>query len=83
MTSHTLSADVIKKLIAEVEKVQRHLEILALLRFLDCTHDGSSFEECSGIYRLTPRPPPEVRRNLKAVLSKADYAALSKAWRPA
>lgn len=64
-----------------VERVQLHLQILSAMRFLDCWRAGGDSEECLGIYRLTPKPPPKLRAGLKSVLNKGDYAALSRAWR--
>jgi len=69
-----------EKLTEVAERIDRHNMVVDALRFVECMKGGGTFESCSGIYRLAPKPPPALRRDLKAALSKEDYAALSKAW---
>jgi hypothetical protein len=91
MTSHVLPREVIRELERQrrlfqqfedaIERIERHNLIASALRFLECRKSAKSFDECLGIYRLTPKPPPELRRAFKEALPREDYATLSRAWR--
>lgn len=64
-----------------VARVERQQSIESALRYLDCIRGGSTPDECLGIYRLSPKPAPRLRSELKATLSPSEYKLLSKAWR--
>ncbi len=81
MPPQLLSPRVIEKILEAIERIERHNQIVEAMRFLDCMHANRPTEDCVGGYRFLPPPPPPIRRELKAGLSKDDYAALSKAWR--